>query len=247
MNCASVEDTICYRCGDQTDFYYFHAGGRAAETYFRERKEAGFSKINLTFAGTEKIHDAWVGRRGEYRFLLMIARIAADIGMKRRENLLLTKSTIPQLEALMDTLDNIPGPSERHIGPVAYVGRGKNLEHERITPDTLEQLSGCVLRHTAMEGHKTERAWILSLRNGYEDPSLNEKFVHVRLHEDNIDEIESKDCGEIIADYKKRYDKVHAVVPRIARTGRYVWGQFQYTAISPRRAGKKMDRALFKG
>ena len=180
-----------------------------------EKKEAGFSRVVLTFAGMEKFHDAWVGRRGEYKYLLLIARIMNDIGLERIENLFLTKSTIPQLEALMDVLDNIPGASERHIHPVGYSGWARNLEGERITPEILEQLPERVHEFVVMPNHQTEKEWISSLRNGYQDKSINEKFIHIRLREDNIGEIERKSCDKIIADFKERFERIHAALPEL--------------------------------
>ncbi len=52
-----------------------------------EKKEAGYRQIAISFAGMEKFHDIWVGRQGEYRFLLRMAEISADLGLERIEKL----------------------------------------------------------------------------------------------------------------------------------------------------------------
>jgi hypothetical protein len=181
----------------------------------QEKKEAGFTKICLSFAGMGNFHDTWVGRRGEYKFLLAIAKIAADIGLERLEKLFLTQSTIPQLEPLMDVLNDIPGTVERQILPLVYFGWAKNLENERITQEMLEQLPEQISKYAMVENLKTEQQWIYLLRNGYQDESLNNKHLMLKLREDNIDKLEEGSCDEIITGLKAKYDRVHTALPEM--------------------------------
>jgi hypothetical protein len=185
-----------------------------------ERRDAGVSKISLSFAGMGKFHDSWVGRRGEYNFLMRIAQIAAELGLDRVEKLYLTRSTIPQLESLMDALDPIPNRSARLLIPLIYAGFAKNLESERITEDSITKLSGRVLEYLAINNssenfYKTEKTWIDALQNGYQNPSSYKKYLILMLREDNINEIETRSCGEIVRELKKKYDKVHAALPEL--------------------------------
>ncbi len=180
-----------------------------------QRKEVGLSRIIMSFAGMGKFHDTWVGRRGEYDFLLTMAKIAAELDMERFETIFLTKSTLPQLELLMNTLDGIPNLAERTVLPLLYRGRARNMEDERITQDMLEQCPERILKYLDLKDLATECEWITRLGDGYESPFAYRKSLIIRLREDNIDELETRTCDEILSDLTKRYDKVHAALPEL--------------------------------
>jgi hypothetical protein len=179
------------------------------------RKEVGLSHIVMSFSGMKTLHDTWVGRKGEFDFLLDMARIAAEIDMNRLEMLYLTKSTLSQMEPLMDTLDSIPKLTDRIIKPLLYMGWAKNMEDERITQDMVGQFSERISRYLKLSNFKPESEWISLLINGYRPLVANKKHILIKLREDNIDSLEAKSCNEIIADLAKRYDKVHAALPEI--------------------------------
>jgi hypothetical protein len=205
--------------GGETDFFLVQMNGLVfmPDDELRDcllaKKAAEITRINLSFAGKGKLHDTWVGRRGEYEFLLRIAKIAADIGLPRQERLFLTKSAIPHIEPLMDVLDQIPQLAERLIFPLGYIGWAKNLEEERITKRMLEQLPERVLQYYDAEHYKTEGEWIESLRSGNQKLFTNKKTIRLPLREDNLDEIEEKSCDEIVTELIDRYNKIDAVLP----------------------------------
>jgi len=112
------------------------------------------------------------------------------------------KSTIPQLEALISLLDQIPKLSCRRIYPLYYMGKAVELEEERITQQMFDSLSSRIRQYTDLgfgslrEPRTTETEWIDRLRNGYK--VANEKYLRIILSENNLDELETRYCGEII-------------------------------------------------
>lgn len=179
------------------------------------RKEVGLSHIVMSFAGLKDFHDTWVGRKGEFDFLLRMARIAAEIDMNRLEMLFLTKSTLSQLAPLMDILDTIPNRVNRIIKPLLYMGWAKNLENERITQAMADQFPERISQYLKLGNFKSESEWTAALTNGYRPPFANRKHILIKLREDTIDLLEAKSCDEIIADLAERYDKVHAALPEL--------------------------------
>lgn len=189
-----------------------------------ERKEAGLTSVEFTFLGSRELQDKWRGRKGDYDFEMMAAKVASEIGLKRVERMFLTKSTIPHLTNLMDKLDPIPNLDYRWITLLAYGGWAKNMEDERITKDDFKKLPDRILRYVrTASALKTEGEWIESLRKGYEIPSVTflnhhvrrqyETVLHLLISESNIDELESKSCNEIINGLKEKQDQLFASIP----------------------------------
>lgn len=181
-------------------------------------KEAGAGWVGMTFWGPRELHDAWCGgRRGEYDFAMMSARLAAEIGLPRTETLFLTKSTLPHLDAVMDILDAIPGPRERCILPLNYGGRAIKLEHERLTKEEFVALPDRVLKYFARtRDMRTEGEWMEYISSEW-DESQMAKVLRMAIDKANVDQLASMSAADIMESLMSKYDRVYASIPNFRK------------------------------
>jgi sulfatase maturation enzyme AslB (radical SAM superfamily) len=202
-----------------------------------ERKEAGVTQIHTAFYGNRELQDKTHGRKGDFDFMVMANRVAADIGLKRMERLFLTKSTLPHLDKLIDRLDGIPGLEARWVQQVGYYGNARRMENERCTRAEIETLPVRVLKclNYPNPGLMTEAEFMEQVRNGYRLSDV--KTLGLWVEDSNIEEIESKTCDEIVDNLKQKWNRLYSLLPdlihlcnsygdpfnmRIAGPGRFV-------------------------
>jgi hypothetical protein len=176
-------------------------------------RELGADLLWVSLAGSQEMHDRWVGRKGDYEFNMKAIRLANELGYTRGEVLFLTKSTLPLLEDLLDTLDVIPGREWRKIRVVHYRGRGKHMMHERITKEDLQLLSKRVLEDLQeRDSLRTEIEWIRLFQKEEFSKPLKRRLL-LSVTESNIADLEAMTCDEILADLEKRTREVWALLP----------------------------------
>lgn len=182
-------------------------------------KDAGAGWVGMTFWGPREMHDSWCGgRRGEYDFTMMSARLAAEIGLPRTESLFLTKSSLPHLNAVMDSLDAIPGPKTRSIFPLNYGGRAIGLEHERLTKQEFEALPARILKDLRNKDLRTEREWIEFVKYKWDERQIA-KVMRMAVTKDNIGELESMSADEIMESLKLKHDLLYQSIPDFREMG----------------------------
>jgi hypothetical protein len=179
--------------------------------WLQERKEAGANRIHSAFYGTRELQDKTHGRRGDHDFLLMANRTAADLGMQRYERLFLTKDTISHLERLIETLDEIPNLKNRWIQVLGYSGWARRMEDLRCTRADLETLPSHVSRYLNADGLVTEGEFISQVRNGYSLPTA--KGLGIWVDDSNIAVLESKPCGQIVAEEEEKWNRLYSLAP----------------------------------
>ena len=175
-------------------------------------KAAGAGWVGMTFWGPQELHDSWCGRRGEYDFNVMAARLAAKIGLSRRESVLLTKSSIPNLDELMEMLDAIPGPKKRCIFPLNYGGRAKKLEHERLTKAEFEALPDRITKDLRTADLKTEKEWMKFIKQEW-DPSQITRIMRLPVDKSNVDKLIAMTASEILTFLRNKHDQLYQAVP----------------------------------
>jgi hypothetical protein len=195
---------------------------RVMENHYR----AGYRSYSQTYAGNREIHDLWVGRRGEFDFLAIMAKVAEQLGYTRKEQLLLSNSSIPVMEELLDHLDLLSGPYQRDIYPFTFIGWAKRQEKERVNRTVLTELSPRAraftkldsddTRETSLSNFKTEGEWITYMRESYDDLLPREKYMLIRLDESNLERFETEDPGEVYQDYFSRFMNVYQKIPEMS-------------------------------
>ena len=175
----------------------YHRSDDELERWLRERQALGVTSLISSLAGTASLHDRWVGRRGDFDFHMRALYLGTAMGFSHYDVLFLTKSTLPLLDDLIDTLDAIPNLDARAIRQIHRSGRAKRMEHERITEQDLEELPDRVVScfEVARDELKSERQWIDLIEDGYQEPPA-ELMVSLVLSEANIAAVESGSCGK---------------------------------------------------
>jgi hypothetical protein len=147
---------------------------------------------------------------------MRIMKMAHLKGYTRCEVVLLTKSSLPTLENLLDTLDELPGKEWRDIRLLGYGGKAKRLENERLTKDIVEKLPERIMREFRWkDAYKTEEEWIDFFENQLDETKPHHYYLKLNLNEASIGAIESKSCDEIMNDLESRTRRAYEAIPSI--------------------------------
>jgi hypothetical protein len=185
------------------------------ERYFDGHRRAGYNSFSMTLSGYRELHDLWAGRKGEFDFLMLAAKIGAKLGYKRRENVMLSYSSLPQLQQLTDYLDTLPGEKSRGIGPVGYFGWARMLEKERITRADLPKIPPHLMQYWPRMLHKSEREWFEWIHAKYKSDMPRNKHVAVIMNVQNIGSLETAPCEDIYQKYYEQYMQVYRQIPEV--------------------------------
>jgi len=189
--------------------------------WLRERRDVGMEVIRLSLAGTQALHDKWVGRKGDFDFNLRAARKASEMGYKRDEWLLVSRSTIPHLEALVALLDDIPGRAYRGFRLLTWGNAPRKLEaRERITLDMFENLPGWVrkdFQHTAIL--KSEREWTEEVLKVPDEELAEPYYLILNLDDALMERFETVSCDEIVSDLETRSRRIYDAIPTMKDLG----------------------------
>ena len=188
-------------------------------------RRAGYDRYSVTMNGCREIHDLWAGRKGEFDFIMMMAKIGVRLGYERQENILISQSSIPQLQELTNCFDAIGGKKIRSLNPVGYFGWAKMLEKERITRADVPRIPPHLLAYSTLTkddkevNHvygllKSEREWIEWIPNHVIEVPVN-SGIGIHLDSSNIDYLETAPCDDIFNDYVDQYVKKYQPVPDI--------------------------------
>jgi hypothetical protein len=180
-----------------------------------QRKARGLERIHGVFVGCGDVHDRWVGRRGDYEFLLQTFDTALNIGLTYSVTMYLTKTTLPMLEQLSSRLAELLSPPQyRHVRQFYYGGYAAFHEAERITASDLERAP--VWARESFRQHfdpQPERHWAELIRAEAAGPV--DVHLNVELTPSNIVEFETRSCDDLHADLMARartqFDKLPAL------------------------------------
>jgi hypothetical protein len=199
------------------DYGRMHLGGLKmrpepeTRAWLQQRFEAGSRFANASFAGTYDTHDYWNRRPGDFEHLLRLQRTAAEIGFELGQYIFVARSTLPQLESLLDHLEALPKPAtERYALLFGYIGWGREQEDDRILeahrdalPDRVRRLLGTPL------AWKSEREWMHS-EHGFVAKKI---MLRLNVDETNIEYAESARCEDVVADLEARTRGAYELIP----------------------------------
>lgn len=188
--------------------------------WLKARYAIGMNQIRLSMAGTQALHDRWVGREGDYAFHLRAARMAADIGYRRNEWIFVTRSTLPYLAELVKELDAIPGGHYRGFRMMNWEQYPRRAEEERLTREIFNQLPDFVLNNIQFgEELKTEQEWIDEIRSWPHECVHEFYYLNLKLDAATIGALEKGNCDDIIADLTQRSSEIYEAIPTMKTLG----------------------------
>lgn len=185
--------------------------------WLEERRALGIRTLVATFSGHGRIHDHWNNADGNYRFQLEALHLAAGMGMKLQQRMLLMRSNILSLEAVLDDLDEIASSDyARWAIPMFYSGRARRLENERLTEDDFERLPPRIksILRTDSPNWRSERRWIEHAESRQEEP--HSRSLPFRVTEQSLDWAEARSCEAIVEELTARYRTAAERLPSTA-------------------------------
>jgi hypothetical protein len=182
--------------------------------WLTERRDAGFTSVVASFMGCGALHDRWNGRRGDFERLLKTQRVAASLEMELEQRIFLTRESLPMIDQLLDTLDELPGKvREREIYPLFYSGLARQWEKFRVTDEEIDKLPPRIksLLRSDYCNWRTECEWVDAVRA--EDNIPDKISLKLLLNDDNIDAVETASCQQVYGDLERRTLVAYAAIP----------------------------------
>lgn len=182
--------------------------------WLAERGELGIDTLVATFSGYGEIHDHWNGQQGNYRFQMDCLHLAAEMGMKLQQRVLLMRGNLPTLEKLFDDLDRIEARFNRWAIPMFYSGRARRLENERLDEADFAalppRLRACLRED--WPNWRSERQWLQSIRQG-EFAEAQKILLSLDLSPAGLEWAEGQSCDAIVDQLSKRYRGFAQILP----------------------------------
>jgi hypothetical protein len=144
--------------------------------------------------------------------LLSMAHAAAECEMERAEAIFMHPGGLGDLPRLLTALDEIPGAKHRSICTWDYRGRAKALEQERVRAAEVEAVPDEVKRFVNLERYRPEAQWLERIAAD-EVPAKTRRWYFIPVWEENVEELESSDCGKVVARLREVDDALHRAIP----------------------------------
>jgi len=173
-------------------------------------RDEGMRGVDLTFYGSERVHDAFARRQGDYAHLMQLLRLAHAHGLRVHIGVTLLRGSMDSLPALFDTLSAYTPEQYFTFLPHAK-GRGWQLEPERLTQADFDALYPPAKAHFSRIPHKTEAEW---LREGV-FPPMTHRTLTLALTRQTIDRLEAMELEAIIRELEAMDDAYYAALPPV--------------------------------
>ena len=185
--------------------------GPETDEFAAKLKAAGITMIDITFFGSERYHDRFAARTGDYRFMLQLAESAKQHAITCSPSLVVTEENKSMLDDLISRLGQVTDIGNIHTFLPDYRGRGYLMEDSRLTQKSYETLSDKIKNTINIKRYKTEGEW-LSIGKL---PEYTKRALVVTLRKDNIEMFENMTCDEIVAYVEKLDDDYYRAIPTI--------------------------------
>lgn len=191
-----------------------HRPDAELRAWFSERKALNLQRVVASYYGYGDTHDYLNNKQGNFAYLIHAQQIAAQTGFRNSQRVFLFRSSLAQMEQLLDRLDEVgESVTERMAYPLFYSGLARRYEEERVTMEDLDRQPQRVraIYRQDKDRWQSERQWIDQART---DGNTEEKnFVELRLTDQNIEQVETMSCEDILADLVVRTKAAYSVVP----------------------------------
>lgn len=173
----------------------------------RMLREHGVKQLNFTFYGTEGYHDRFAGRRGDFRWLLMLREAARELGLETSVGIPLSRENVGQIDGL---LEEVGTERVRLFVPHAE-GRGALLEPIRLRQADFEGLGENARALLNRRVFRTEAEWIAE-----PPPEENARSLLLSLTTENIEAFEAGRFSELLARAEELDEAYYAPLPPVA-------------------------------
>lgn len=200
------------------------------EALLHDLKSHGIRLIDLTFYGTRDDHDRFVGRIGDFDYMLSVLSCANRMGLSVQVGIPLTQENISQAN---DLCAQFSAYSLRRLSlfvPHAE-GRGATLEPVRLRLEDLSQLNDHARSHFNRSAYRTESEWYAAASTL---PPWEHRTLTLALTPHTIDALEQQDFAATIADLEALDDTYHAALPSFDEL-MYLYGDPHSTRLFSRR------------
>ncbi len=185
-------------------------------------RDEGATHITTTFFGLWETHDRWAGRQGDFGHLLSLATVASQCGMPHSQLIFLSRDSMSELPALLETLNALPNREGRRIGLWDYRGRGKDLESQRVTSADVEALPTEIREQVHLDTHGgvwPESKWLQRIAAG-DFKRRSRRYFVIAVWPETIDSLDGTDCGVILQQMRQADDAFLGAIPSLGRLAR---------------------------
>lgn len=179
------------------------------ETLLQQLKAHGIQLIDLTFYGTERYHDRFAARNGDYRLMMRTLAMANRVGLDVTVSIPITHENAPQVDALITELEQYRCQRITCFVPHCE-GRGQLLDPVRFSAQDYADLSENIRNRINTNRFKTEHDW---LKGGF--PVNEKRVLTVTLTPENAAFFESLSFEETITYLEKLDDDYYAAIPSV--------------------------------
>ena len=179
------------------------------EALLRQLKDHGIRLIDLTFYGTEKYHDRFAARSGDYQLMMRTLAQANRIGLDVTVSIPITGENADQMDDLLAELEQYLAQRITVFVPHSE-GRGRLLDSVRFSEEHYQDLSEKVRSHFNIARFKTEKEWLAC---GF--PVNEKRVLTVTLRPENMAFFENQTFAETIAYLEKLDDDYYAAIPSV--------------------------------
>ena len=177
-------------------------------------KDEGVKTLSFTVYGSEKYHDRFAGRRGDFALLLRMMRAASASGISFSTRIPITKENINDANELIPLLKNVGNEKVSLFIPHAE-GRGKNLEPIRLQAQDLSALSPENREVLNTKIYRTEAEWLSA-----PSPAQTSRAILISLRADNIENYESRDAFSVVEEIEGLDEAYYAAFPSFEELAR---------------------------
>jgi hypothetical protein len=191
-----------------------HMDDITLKQWLMDRKAIGSEYVVATYSGYKEQHDYWNNKKGNFDFQVNAQKIAHSIGLENKQRFLITRSSLKNMELLLDLLDGLELPIKKRFAiPMFYSGLARQYENERVTMEMLDSQSNRIkaIYRDDKDEWKSERDWIKYFMD--ETPISETHSLKLFLTDENIDRIESMSCEEIIEELTLKTQAAYNRIP----------------------------------
>ncbi len=171
-------------------------------------RDHGIQTIDLTFYGTEKYHDHFAARQGDFQYMLSILACANRVGIDVKVGIPVTRENADQLEELFSLFGNYP-LSRLYLFIPHGEGRGESLEPVRLTLKEYESLLPKIQQHLNRNIFRTEAEWLYP--GAWQEPER--RMLGLTLTKENMAQFETMPFPETIGYLEDLDDAYYSALP----------------------------------
>ena len=175
--------------------------------FLTKLKDYGIKLIDLTFYGDRDYHDRFAAREGDFDYMVSVAKIADEIGLKFQIGIAITSENAKQVDGLVDFFSALNAEKIFIFVPHSE-GRGITIEDIRFDSKSFEKLGERARSKFNSTKFKTEKDWV---ECKYDKPS--KRMISLSLTNENIDYFEGISFSEAIEYVERLDDEYYNAVP----------------------------------